>query len=72
MLNVEVQADGTLTGNPIAGRPGEPATHTANALYMLESGTNASKPTAAPTDPSNHLRLLMNLLRKLVNNLLHF
>lgn len=38
--------DGTLTGNPIAGRPGWPATLTANALYMLESGTNASKPAA--------------------------
>lgn len=46
MLNVEVQADGTLTGNPIAGRPGSPTTLTANALYMLESGTNASKPAA--------------------------
>lgn len=46
MLNVEVQADGTLTGNPIAGRPGSPATHTANTLRMLESGTNASKPAA--------------------------
>lgn len=43
MLNVEVQADGTLTGNPIAGRPGSPATLTANALYMLESCANASK-----------------------------
>lgn len=28
-----------LLGNPIAGRPGWPATLTANALYMLESGT---------------------------------
>lgn len=35
-----------LLGNPIAGRPGWPATLTANALYMLESGTNASKPAA--------------------------
>ena len=46
MLNVKVQADGTLTGNPIAGRPGSPATLTANTLHMLESGTNASKPAA--------------------------
>lgn len=46
MLNVEMQADRTLTGNPIAGRPGSPATLTANALYMLESGTNPSKPAA--------------------------
>lgn len=46
MLNVEVQADGTLTGTPVAGRTGSPATLTANALYMLESGTDASKPAA--------------------------
>lgn len=46
MLNVIVQADGTLTGNPIAGRPGSPTTLTANTLYMLESSTNASKPAA--------------------------
>lgn len=46
MLNVEVKPDGTLTDTPIAGRPGWPATLTANALYMLESGTNASKPAA--------------------------
>lgn len=44
MLNVEVQADGTLTGNLIAGRLGSPATHTPNTLYMPESGTNASNP----------------------------
>ena len=42
MLNVEVK----LTGTPVAGRPGSPATLTANALFMLESGTNASKPAA--------------------------
>lgn len=35
-----------LLATPIAGRPGWPATLTANALYMLESGTNASKPAA--------------------------
>lgn len=35
---------GTLTGTPVAGRPGSPATLTSNALYMLESGANASKP----------------------------
>lgn len=46
MLNVEVKPDGTLTGNPIAGRPGLPATLTANAMHMLESGTNTSKPAA--------------------------
>lgn len=46
MLNVKAQADGTLTGNHIADRPGSPATLTANALHMLESGTNASKPAA--------------------------
>ena len=46
MLNVEVKPDGTLTDTPIAGRPGSPATLTANALYMLESGTNVSKSAA--------------------------
>ena len=46
MLNVEVKPDGTLTDTPVAGRPGSPATLTANALHMLESGTNASKPAA--------------------------
>lgn len=44
MLNVEAQPDGTLTDTPVAGRPGSPATLTANVLFMLESGTNASKP----------------------------
>lgn len=44
MLNVEVKPDGTLTDTPVAGRPGSPATLTANALHMLESGTSASKP----------------------------
>ena len=44
MLNVEVKPDGTLTDTPVAGRPGSPLT--ANALHMLESGTNASKPAA--------------------------
>ena len=46
MLNVEVKPDGTLTDTPVAGRPGLPATLTANAMHMLESGTNASKPAA--------------------------
>ena len=46
MLNVEVKPDGTLTDTPIAGRPGSPATLTANAPYMLESGTNVSKSAA--------------------------
>lgn len=46
MLNVKVQADRTLTGNPVAVHPGSPATLTANALYILESGANASKPAA--------------------------
>lgn len=46
MLNVEVKPDGTLTDTPIAGLPGSPATLTANALYMLESGTNVSKSAA--------------------------
>lgn len=46
MLNVEVKPDGTLTDTPVAGRPGSPATLTANALYMLESGTNVSKSAA--------------------------
>lgn len=44
MLNVEVEPDRALTGTPVAGRPGWPATLTANALFMLESGTNAFKP----------------------------
>lgn len=46
ILNVEVKPDGTLTDTPVAGRPGSPATLTANALYMLESGTNVSKSAA--------------------------
>lgn len=46
MLNVEVKPDGTLTGTPVAGHPGLPATLTANAMHMLESGTNTSKPAA--------------------------
>ena len=46
MLNVEVKPDGTLTDTPVAGRPGLPATLTANAMHMLESGTNTSKPAA--------------------------
>lgn len=46
MLNVEAEPDRALTGTPVAGRPGSPATLTANALHMLESGTNASKPAA--------------------------
>lgn len=46
MLNVEVKPDGTLTGTPVAGRPGSPATLTANTMHMLESGTNTSKPAA--------------------------
>ena len=46
MLNVEVKPDRALTGTPVAGRPGSPATLTTNALFMLESGTNASKPAA--------------------------
>lgn len=46
MLNVEVKPDRALTGTPVAGRPRSPATLTANALFMLESGTNASKPAA--------------------------
>lgn len=46
MFNVEVKPDGTLTDTPVAGRPGSPATFTANALYMLESGTNVSKSAA--------------------------
>lgn len=46
MLNVEVKPDGTLTGTPVAGRPGSPATLTANAMHMLESGTNVSKSAA--------------------------
>ena len=36
------------------------------------AGGGARSATPPPTDPSNHLRLLTNLLRKLVNNLLHF
>lgn len=46
MLNVEVKPDGTHTDAPVKGCPGWPATLTANALYMLESGTNTSKPAA--------------------------
>lgn len=46
MLNVEVKPDGTLTDTPVASRPGSPATLTANAMHMLESGTNTSKPAA--------------------------
>ena len=46
MFNVEVEPGRALTDTPVAGRPGSPATLTANALHMLESGTNASKPAA--------------------------
>lgn len=46
MLNVEVEPGRALTSTPVAGRPGSPATLTANALFMLESGSNASKPAA--------------------------
>lgn len=46
MLNVEVEPGRALTGTPVAGRPGSPATLTANALFMLESGTNVSKSAA--------------------------
>lgn len=44
MLNVEMMPDGSLAATPVAGRPGSPATLTANALYMLESGPDASRP----------------------------
>ena len=44
MLNVEMMPDGSLAATPVAGRPGFPATLTANALYMLESGPDASRP----------------------------
>lgn len=44
MLKVEVQTDGATASTPVSGRPGSPATLAANALHMLESGTNASKP----------------------------
>lgn len=46
MLNAEVKPDGTLTGTPVASRPGSPATLTANAMHMLESDTNTPKPAA--------------------------
>lgn len=46
MLNVEACPDGSLVGAPVAGRPGSAATLSANALYMLESGSNASRPVA--------------------------
>lgn len=46
MLNAEIQSYGTLTDTPVAGRSGSPATLTANAMHMLESGTNTSKPAA--------------------------
>lgn len=35
-----------LLAPPVASRPGSPATLTANAMHMLESGTNTSKPAA--------------------------
>lgn len=38
MLNVEARPDGSLAGTPVTGRPGSPATLSANALFMLESG----------------------------------
>lgn len=44
MVNVEMLPDGSLAGTPVAGRPGSPATLSANALFMLESGLNAPKP----------------------------
>lgn len=46
MLNVEVKLDGTLTGTPLRAAQVRPQRGAANALYMLESGTNTSKPAA--------------------------
>lgn len=36
MLNVEARPDGSLAGTPVTGRPGSPATLSANALFMLD------------------------------------
>lgn len=46
MLNVETRPDGSLAGTPVMGRLGSPATLSANALFMLESGQGASRPAA--------------------------
>ena len=46
MLNVEVMPDGSLAATPVAGRPGSPATLSANALYILESGPGVPRPAA--------------------------
>lgn len=46
ILNAKVQPNGATASTPVSGRPESPTTLTANALYMLESGINASKPAA--------------------------
>lgn len=46
MLNVEAKPDGTLTGTPLRAAQVCPQPLTANAMHMLESGTNTSKPAA--------------------------
>ena len=44
MLDVKLTDEGVLEGTPVSGRPGSPATLSANALFMLESGLHATKP----------------------------
>lgn len=46
MFNVEARPDGSLAGTPVTGRPGSPATLSANALFVLELGQGASRPAA--------------------------
>ena len=43
MLNAKMMPDGSLAATPVAGRPGSPATLSANALYILESGPGAPR-----------------------------
>lgn len=37
-VRLDAQPDGTLSATPVPGRPGTPATASANALYMLPAG----------------------------------
>lgn len=45
-LNVRTEEDGSLVGEPVAGRPGSPEVRSANAYYMMPMGSGVKPPAA--------------------------